>query len=420
MSILSLNRRVFFTVVVAALGYFVDVYDLIVFSVVRVASLESLGYSGADLTEKGVLLLNLQLGGMLIGGVLWGILGDKRGRLSILFGSILLYSLANLANAFVTNIEQYAICRLLAGIGLAGEIGAGITLVAELLPKDKRGIGTTIVATLGVAGGFVAALIGDMLNWQTAYIVGGAMGLTLLALRIAAAESGLFENISHDKDVSRGDLRLLLGKPDCLKRFINCTLLGMPIWFMVGLIITFSPEIGGALGIDTPLKTATAILWFYGGIVVGDLGSGMLSQFLRSRRKALAIFILGAFAGMLAMLNLPVPPLDAQMYYWLCGITGFFSGYWAVFLTTTSESFGTNLRATVTTSVPNLVRGGAILLSSAFAMLKDTLGVVDSLQVIGIATFAASLLALYSLRETFGLDLNYTERKSALAQPSAA
>lgn len=406
-----MDRRIFFTVLVAALGYFVDVYDLIIFSVVRVESLEALGYSGEELTSKGVLLLNLQLGGMLVGGILWGMLGDKRGRLSILFGSIILYSLANLGNAFVTNIEQYAICRLLAGIGLAGEIGAGITLVAELLPKDKRGLGTTLVATLGVMGGFVAALTGGWLDWKTAYLVGGCMGLALLALRVAAAESGLFAQLAQDKHVSRGDLRLLFGQRSCLTRYLRCTLIGMPIWFLLGLIITFSPEIGQTLGFSEPLTSAKAVLWFYGGIVVGDMASGLLSQFLRSRRKALFVFITGAFAGFLLMVNLPPVWQTAEIYYLFCGITGFFSGYWAVFLVTASESFGTNLRATVTTSVPNLVRSGAVILSSLFLALKATLGITGSLQVIGVGVFLLALYCVWAIRETFSIDLNYIEER---------
>lgn len=405
-----MDSRVFFTVLVAALGYFVDVYDLIIFSVVRVQSLQDLGYSGYLLTQYGVLLLNLQLGGMLIGGVLWGMLGDKRGRLSILFGSIVLYSLANIANAFVTNIEQYAICRFIAGIGLAGEIGAGITLVAELLPKDKRGLGAMLVATLGVIGGVVAALTGSELDWKVAYIIGGCMGLTLLALRVAAAESGLFAQLSHDHSVKRGDLRLLFGNISCFRRFAMCTLMGMPIWFMLGLIITFSPEIGIALGIAEPITTASGILWFYSGMIVGDLASSIISQLMRSRRKALALFIIGGMTGMLAMLNLPEALRTAQVYYALCGLTGIFSGYWAIFLVTSSESFGTNLRATVTTSVPNLVRGGAILLSSLFLALKPALGVTGSLQLIGATTFIIALYAVYSLRETFSLDLDYVEK----------
>lgn len=401
-----MDKKILFSIIVAALGYFVDVYDLIVFSVVRMASLKDLGLTGDDLTNTGVFLLNTQLAGMLIGGVFWGILGDRKGRLSILFGSILLYSLANIANAFVTDVWQYAACRFVAGLGLAGEIGAGITLVSELLPKEKRGIGTTIVATLGVLGGFTASIIGDFFHWQTAYIVGGCMGLALLALRVVVSESGMFRKMEDRKSVRRGDLRLLLGSPARLARYVFCILIALPLWFIVGLILTFSPEIGKEIGIDG-VKTSGSILWFYGGLAVGDLGSGLLSQKLKSRKKVLWLFIGCSFIGTMLLLNLPV--LSAEAFYWVCGVTGIFCGYWAVFLTTTAEQFGTNLRATVTTSVPNFVRGGTILLSSMFALLKGNLGVIASLEIIAVATFAAAAASLYLMRETFGIDLDYME-----------
>ncbi len=406
-----MDRKVLFTVIVAALGYFVDVYDLVVFSVVRVASLKDLGLTGEELTNKGVLLLNMQMAGMLLGGVMWGILGDKKGRLSILFGSILLYSIANIVNAYVTSVEQYALCRFIAGIGLAGEIGAGITLVAELLPKEKRGIGTTIVAAVGVAGGFTAAVIGDFFPWKTAYIIGGCMGLALLVLRMAVAESGMFEKVAHNANVARGDLKLLLGDKSCLSRFIKCTLIGMPLWFIVGLIMAFAPEIGRELNLTGEVKAAGSIMWFYGGLVIGDLGSGFFSQALQSRKKALAVFIGGSFIGTMAILNLAGQ--SPETFYWLCGITGVFAGYWAMFLTTTSEHFGTNLRATVTTSVPNLVRGGAIILSSLFAAMKGHFGIILSLEIIAAGVFGSALLALYLMRETFGINLDYIEEKGA-------
>lgn len=403
-----IDRKSLFAVIVAALGYFVDVYDLIVFSVVRVASLKDLGLSGEALTNTGLLLLNTQMAGMLIGGIFWGVLGDKKGRLAILFGSIFLYSLANIANAFVADIPQYMLCRFLAGIGLAGEIGAGITLVAELLPKEKRGIGTTLVAAVGVAGGLTAALIGDFFPWKTAYIIGGCMGLALLALRIAVSESGLFEKAARQEGARRGDLRLLVSSSERFWRFLRCTLIGLPLWFIVGLIVTLAPEVGRAIGLSDEARAGSAVLWFYGGLVIGDLGSGLVSQMLRSRKNALWIFVLGSFAGTISILSLPLP--HAQAFYWLCGITGAFSGYWAMFLTVAAENFGTNLRATVATSVPNIVRGGAILLSSAFALIKEPLGTVPSLQILALLTFGAALMSVWMMRETFGTDLDYMEK----------
>lgn len=405
------DRKIVFAVIVAALGYFVDVYDLIVFSVVRVQSLKDLGLSGAALTDTGVMILNVQMAGMLLGGVFWGVLGDKKGRLSILFGSIFLYSVANIANAFVTTVDQYAVCRFLAGIGLAGEIGAGITLVAELLPKERRGLGTALVATVGVAGGMTAALIGDFFPWKTAYIIGGLMGLALLALRVTVAESGMFRNVVQDGTARRGDLRLLLCTRSCLWRFVRCTLTGLPLWFIVGLIIALAPEIGRELGLLGEASAAQAVLYFYGGLVIGDIGSGLLSQFLKSRRRALGICLLGSCAGVLTILNLPGVPVD--VFYGLCAVTGIFSGYWAMFLTTTAEHFGTDLRATVTTSAPNLVRGGAILLTSAFAAIKGTFGILLSLEMITLLTFGAALLSVYLMRETFGEDLDYVEGRAS-------
>ncbi|MDD9900755.1 MAG: MFS transporter [Alphaproteobacteria bacterium] len=403
-----MHKNAIFAVLVSALGYFVDVYDLILFSVVRVASLKDLGLTGDDLTSTGILLLNIQLAGMLIGGVLWGIYGDKKGRLAILFGSILMYSVANIANAFVTDVWQYGFCRLLAGLGLAGEIGAGITLVSEILPKDKRGIGTALVATMGVAGGLAAATIGDIFPWKTAYLVGGGMGLALFVMRLSVRESDLFNTMSDHKDVRRGDLRLLFKPMARFGRFITCVLVGMPIWFLAALIITLAPEIGKTLGLAGEVKASGAVLWFYGGLIGGDLSSGLLSQFLRSRKKALYTFIAAAGIFTLAILNLPAGA-GADAYYHLCGVIGFFAGYWAIFLTTSAESFGTNLRATVTTSIPNLVRGGAILLSSAFGLLRDPLGVIPSLTVIGAITFGAALVSVWLLRETFAVDLDYVE-----------
>ena len=169
------RRAVSLAVLVAALGYFVDIYDLILFGAVRGPSLQALGFSPADVQDKGILLLQLQMGGMLVGGILWGIIGDRRGRLSVLFGSIILYSIANLVNGTVDTLTGYAICRVIAGIGLAGELGAGITLVSELMDKERRGLGTTIVAATGILGGVVAGIVGGAVpgipavDWRTAY-----------------------------------------------------------------------------------------------------------------------------------------------------------------------------------------------------------------------------------------------------------
>lgn len=404
---LSERQRINLAVLVAALGYFVDVYDLVLFSVLRVDSLKSLGFAGDELMSNGVLLLNFQMTGFLLGGILWGILGDKVGRIQVLFGSILLYSLANIANAAVSSIDQYLILRLLAGIGLAGEIGAGITLVSELMPKEKRGYGTTIVATVGVFGAVVAALVGDFLPWRYAYVVGGVMGLILLFLRVSVSESGIFSSVKQNEKILRGSLRCLFSSSDKIKRYLAGIAVGTPVWFLVGILVTFSPEIGIALGIAEPLKAGKGILYSYIGFTVGDLVSGLLSQYLRSRKKVIGGFLIMTCAITLCVLN--TRGLSAEKFYYALAALGFFGGYWAVFLTTAAEQFGTNLRATVATTTPNFVRGMTVPMAFMFNQLKGEVGVVLSAEIVCVAISLMALVAVFKMRETFGVDLNFTE-----------
>lgn len=399
------------TVIVAALGYFVDMYDLSLFGIVRISSLKALGYTDPkDLLRFGAMLYNYQMSGMIVGGIFWGILGDKRGRLTVLFGSILLYSLANIANAFVTNIETYAALRFIAGVGLAGELGAAITLVAESLPKDIRGYGTTIVATLGLCGSAAAALVGDFFPWQTAYIIGGVMGLLLLAARFKMSESGMFSSHNNASNHHKGDVRLLL-QPSRLKKYLCCILIGVPIWFITGVLVTFSPEFSRALNVQGgEISVGHAVLAVSIGLALGDLASGILSQLLESRKKALMIFIL--FTMVLAMIYLGIPGLSSNIFYALCFLMGIGAGYWAVFVTVASEQFGTNLRSTVTTTVPNFVRGFLVLINISFSYLHISLGweVVKSASLIGAVLFALALVSLFFLEETFGKNLDYLEQ----------
>ncbi|MDD2941503.1 MAG: MFS transporter [bacterium] len=407
MSNLTTRQKTNIAILVAALGYFVDVYDLVLFSILRVASLKSLGVTGDKLLSDGVLLLNMQMIGMLVGGILWGVWGDKRGRLQVLFGSILLYSFANIANAFVTSVPQYAVLRFLAGMGLAGEIGAGITLVSELMPKETRGYGTTIVATIGVSGAVVAGLVGDMFSWSTAYIIGGVMGLGLLLLRVSVSESGLFESIQRQEGVRCGDIRLLFSSGERFLRYLSSIVIGIPIWFVVGIIVTFSPEISLALGVVGEIKVSTAVLFCYFGITTGDFASGLVSQIWRSRKKTILTFMLLTCGLSLALLN--AGGISAEVFYGGLAMIGFFAGYWAVFVTAAAEQFGTNLRATVTTTVPNFVRGTVVLMTLLFNYLKPLIGVIGSAEVVCLIVLIASLLALWCLSETFGKDLNFVE-----------
>ncbi|GAB3881842.1 MFS transporter [Spirosoma agri] len=393
-------------VLVAALGYLVDMYDLFLFSVVRVPSLKALGIDGDRLLNEGILLLNSQMAGLLIGGIFWGVLGDKRGRLSVLFGSILLYSLANIANGFVTSLPQYALLRFIAGIGLAGELGAGITLVTEILPKEIRGYGTTLVATMGVLGAILAYFVADLFAWRVSYFIGGGMGLLLLVLRVNVLESGMFISMKQ-RVLPRGNVLMLFTSGSRLATYVQCILVGLPIWFVVGILITFSPELGKALGLSEPVVAGKAVMLSFSGQVLGDLVSGFLSQYMRSRKKVIRLFMVLSLLVMLIYLLAPVR--DTTWFYIICVCLGFANGYWTLFVTIAAELFGTNLRATVATTVPNFVRGGTIPLSALFIQLKPVLGTVYSALAVGLATVSVALVALSYLNETFTKELDYVE-----------
>lgn len=395
------------TVIVAALGYFVDMYDLILFGIVRVASLTALGYTGSALVDYGVLLLNTQMGGMLLGGILWGVLGDKKGRLYVLFGSILMYSLANIGNAFVTDITTYAIARFIAGIGLAGELGAAITLVSEILPQKQRGYGTAIVASVGLLGAVTAAFVGDFLNWKIAYLVGGGLGLALLILRFKMLESGMYNQI-HQKDIRKGDFISLFTNWERFSKYMKCVLIGFPMWFVVGVLITFSPEFATRLGVLKPIIAGKAIMFTYIGIVIGDVVSGVGSQLIKSRKKTILAFKL--FAIFLIGIYLYSNGLSSTEFYTLCGFIGFAMGYWAVFVTIGAEQFGTNLRATVATTVPNFVRGATIPITLAFKYLINHTSYVNAATIVGSITFIVAFIALYRLDESYHKDLDYLEK----------
>ncbi len=393
-------------VIVAALGYMVDMYDLFLFSINRVASLKSLHLSGEKLLGDGIMLLNLQMAGMLIGGIFWGIMGDKKGRLSVLFGSILIYSIANIGNGFVTNISQYAVLRFIAGFGLAGELGAGITLVTEILPKERRGYGTTLVATVGIMGALLAYFVSHLFDWRTAYFIGGGLGLMLMVLRIRVFESGMFMKLKKE-NIKRGDVLKLFNNKTRLLKYVNSILIGIPIWFVIGVLLTFSPEFGRAMGLDQPVDAGKAVTLAFTAQVLGNLTSGFLSQFLQSRKKVILLFILASFSLVLVYLLIPVH--SAILFYFICTCLGFCSGYWTLFITVAAELFGSDLRATVATTVPNFVRGSVIPLTMLFAIAKNYVGIIYGALIVGAISFAIAIMALFFLEETFKKDINYVE-----------
>ncbi len=401
------RRRVALAVIVAALGYFVDIYDLILFSIVRVASLRDLGVPAAELLSTGVRLLNMQMIGMLVGGVLWGILGDRRGRLSVLFGSISLYSLANIANGFVTSVDAYAALRLVAGIGLAGELGAGVTLVSETMSIEARGYGTTIVAAFGILGAVVAALVGDLFSWRIAYFVGGAMGLVLLAMRIGVYESGAFERVARTS-VRRGNFLSLFSNWAQIKKYASVIFVGLPAWYVVAILVTFSPEFGQAMGMPRAPEAGRSVMFCYIGLSVGGFLSGYLSQVFKNRKKVTLAFILmsAAFIG----LHFILAKQSVTLFYTMCFVLGIGVGYWAVFITIAAEQFGTNIRATVATTAPNFVRGAVVPMTSAFQYLRGPLGIQGAGLLLGFVAIALALASLANLDETFGRDLNFVEK----------
>ncbi|MFD2742102.1 MULTISPECIES: MFS transporter [Sphingobacterium] len=402
-----LNRKnTVLIVLVASLGYFVDIYDLILFSVVRIKSLSDLGVSEDDMLRVGAMIINSQMFGMLVGGILWGVLGDKKGRLSVLFGSIITYSLANIANGFVTNVDQYAVIRFIGGVGLAGELGAGITLVTETMSKKYRGYGTMIVASVGLLGAVMAALISARYTWQTSYFIGGGMGLLLLTLRIGLVESGMFKEAT-DKNVQRGNLLMLFNNWSRFKKYMCCILIGLPLWYVVGVLITFSPEFGRALNATGIIDAGKGIMYCYIGISIGDVVAGLLAQVLQSRKKVMLSFII--LTTVVVGIYLNSFGLTPEGFIMLSLLLGFASGYWATFVTIAAEQFGTNLRATVTTTVPNFVRGSLVAITLGFQYFKDKIGILEGAMVIGAMTVVIALLALNQLKESFGKDLDYVE-----------
>lgn len=393
-------------VLVAALGYMVDMYDLFLFNIVRVPSLKDVGVPADRMFDDGVFLLNLQMAGLLIGGLVWGIMGDKRGRLSVLFGSILIYSLANIGNGFVTSLEQYAVLRFVAGFGLAGELGAGVTLVAEILPKAIRGYGTTLVATMGLLGSISAYFTASLFEWRVSYFVGGGLGLILLILRISVFESSMFDKLKS-RNIQRGNLRLLFSTRNRAIKYVNSIIIGFPIWFVVGILITFSPEFGQMIGLSEPVNGGKAVMLTFAGQVAGDVLSGFLSQYFKSRRKVVRMFIMASF-GLVLVYTL-VPITDVFWFYALCVLLGVCNGYWTLFITVAAELFGTNLRATVATTVPNFVRASVIPMAAMFQFVRPSLGMMYSALVVAVVAFGIALIALHYLEETFSKDLDYVD-----------
>ena len=393
-------------VIVAALGYFVDIYDLLLFNIVRVPSLTSLGLGEEQVNKSGEFIISIQMTGLLIGGIIWGIMGDKKGRLSVLFGSIVLYSIANIFNGFVHTVNEYALVRFFAGVGLAGELGAGITLVSELVHKDKRGISTSLVAGIGLTGAIVAYFISKEFDWRICYFIGGGLGLCLLILRVAVFESGMYHKVKEMK-IARGNFGMFFTNKKRFKKYLFSILIGLPTWYVIGVLIAFSNKFGKEFGLPEKINPGKATMYAYIAISIADVLIGFISQWLKSRKKALYIF----YAMTIIMLILYFTQSNTNsttMYLIIAGL-GFGTGFWAIFVTMAAEQFGTNLRATAATTVPNMVRGSLPLTILLFNFLQNYFSYVTSGWMTGIVIMALSVTAAVFSEETFGKDLNYVE-----------
>lgn len=402
----SLSRLVSLPVIVAALGYFVDVYDLIVFNIVRVPSLKSLGLSPEEVSSVGAAIYNWQQAGLLIGGILWGILADKRGRLSVLFGSIIMYSLANILCGFVQTPMLYGFLRFMAGVGLAGELGAGLTLVSEILPQKLRGYGSSIVASVGLLGAVVAFLTNSWFDWRTTYFAGGGLGLALLLLRIRVYESGMFEQ-AKTQSLRLGSMSAFFTDSARFWKYMRCIGVGVPTYFVIGILATFSNEFAKALGITEEIVTGRCVMFVFVGMVIGDMFSGVLSQWLKSRRMAIGIMTTMTLLGVIIYLYGGIT--DAAAFYIVCAYLGFSIGYIAMFLTVTAESFGTNLRATATSTVANFVRATTLLTLPLYQYLKPSMGAISAGGLVALLCFAIAYLSLFLMEETFHKELDYVE-----------
>ena len=393
-------------VIVAALGYFVDIYDLLLFSIIRVKSLKGIGLTDALCDTEGKFIISIQMYGLLIGGILWGVLGDKKGRLSVLFGSIVLYSLANIANGFVHTVNQYALARFIAGIGLAGELGAGITLVSELISKENRGKATSIVAGVGLTGAVAAYFVAHSFDWRICYYVGGGLGLCLLLLRISVFESGMYKSIENAK-VQKGNFFMFFTNAKRFKKYMLAICIGLPTWYVIGILITFSKEFGEHFGINGAVDSGKAIMLAYVAISIGDLLIGFVSNWLKSRKKALFIFYSLTVFGIVLYFYQQNGSLTGM--YLICMLMGFGTGFWALFVTMAAEHFGTNLRATAATTVPNMVRGSLPLIIILFKSLNPGFGYITAGAITGAIVMVISTTAVFMTEETFGKDLDFIE-----------
>jgi len=393
-------------VLVAALGYFVDIYDLLLFAFIRISSLKSFGFTQDQSAAAGLNIISYQMIGLLIGGIIWGVIGDKKGRMSVLFGSIIIYSVANIANGFAHDVTQYSICRFIAGIGLAGELGAGVTLVCELISKEKRGYATSFIAGVGLTGAILAYFISRAFDWRVCYYIGGGLGIMLLLLRFSVYESGMFAMEKKEK-IQHGNFLMFFNNYSRFKRYMLGILIGLPIWYIMGILVQLSDKFGRQFGIKDDISPGKVMVFMYIAISVADFLSGILSQLLKSRKKALYVYYIIMILGVILYFTQYNGTSTGMII--ICMIIGFGTGFWALFVTIAAEQFGTNLRATATTTTPNMVRGSLVLVAILFEQLQHHASYILSGAITGAIVITLGCVALVMTKETYGKDLNFLE-----------
>lgn len=402
-------------VIVSALGYFVDIYDLLLFTIVKRDSMLGVGATQATMMVDSTKVINYQMIGLLIGGIIWGVLGDKKGRLSVLFGSIILYSIANFLTAYVQTVDQYAWCRFSAGLGLAGELGAGITLVSEFMPKNKRGIGTSMVAGIGLSGAVAAYFTYRLTtDWRLCYQIGGSLGILLLLMRVGVSESGMFRQLKG-KSLSRGNFFMFFSNAKRFKKYMLAILIGLPTWYVIGILVNQSDKFAEKLYGPNQIDSGRSIMFAYAAIALGDIAVGFVCQYFKSRKKGLFLYYMLTIISLVLFFS-PWNNSDGRMYT-ICFMLGFSTGFWAIFVTMGAEQFGTNLRATAATTIPNMVRGALPLINLMFLNVFQkswNWSLLQSGIVTGIIVMAITLVAFYFTEETYHKDLDYLESEEVL------
>lgn len=406
MNKINSNKKIALILILSSFGYFVDIYGLVLFIIVRVPSLQEFGLEGNQLLNKGILLLNMQMLGMIVGGILWAIIGDKNSRIAVLFGSVFALSIANIANGFVEDITTYALLRFIAGVGLAGELGAGLTIATEMMQKEIRGYGKIIIATAGIFGAVVAVMFTDIFLWRTAYFIGGGLGILLLIIRFGVSETGLYRDIKF-AGISREHFFAVFKSKILFLKYIYSISIGIPIWFIVGILVAFAPEFAKELKLGTSVNAGTAVVYCYIGLILGDFISGSLSHIFKSRKKIINGFI--AFTAINIVVYLFFDNFHSDFFYFMCFMLGISGGYWALFVSYAGEQFDTDMRATVTATAANFARGAFVIAALFFRYLTGPLGLVFSALLVGLILILVAFLASRNLDETYRKETNYLE-----------